>query len=43
MAPGKEESMNVRKATDYSKLFAVVDRTVSAASPQMELYRESVG
>ena len=32
--------MNVRKPTDYSNLFAAVDRTVSDALPQMELYRE---
>ena len=32
--------MNVRKAIDYSKLFAAVDRAVSATLPQMELYRE---
>ena len=32
--------MNVRKDIDYGKLFAAVDRAVSAALPQMELYRE---
>ena len=32
--------MNVRKAIDYSKLFEAVDRAVSAALPQMELYQE---
>ena len=32
--------MNVRKAIDYGKLFEAVDRAVSAALPQMELYRE---
>ena len=32
--------MNVRKPIDYSELFAAVDRAVSAALPQMELYRE---
>ena len=31
---------SVRKPTDYSELFASVDRAVSAAPPQMELYRE---
>ena len=37
---GKEKQMNVRKAIDYSELFAAVDRAVSAVLPQMELYRE---
>ena len=32
--------MNVRKAVDYTELFAAVDRAVSAVLPQMELYRE---
>ena len=32
--------MNVRKAIDYSELFAAVDRAVNAELPQMELYRE---
>lgn len=31
--------MNVRKANGYSELFAAIDRAVSAALPQMELYR----
>ena len=32
--------MNIRKTIVYGKLFAAVDRAVSAALPQMELYRE---
>ena len=32
--------MNIRKAIDYSELFAAVERAVSACVPQMELYRE---
>ena len=37
---GKEKSMNVRKPTDYSVLFATLDALVAANLPQMELYCE---
>ena len=37
---GKEKSMNVRKPTDYSVLFATLDALVAANLPQMELYSE---
>ena len=32
--------MNVRKATDYSAMFAALDKLVAAALTQMELYCE---
>ena len=31
--------MNIRKETDYSTMFAVLDAAVTAGLPQMELYR----
>lgn len=32
--------MNVRKPVDYSALYAALDQLITAAPPQMELYRE---
>ena len=37
---GKEKSMNIRKPTDYTAMFAALDALVAAQLPQMELYCE---
>lgn len=37
---GKEKRMNVRKPTDYSTMFAALDKLMTAQLSQMELYCE---
>ena len=37
---GRRKTMNIRKPTDYTAMFATLDAAVAAQLPQMELYRE---
>ena len=37
-APEKESPMNIRKPTDYSAMYGILDQLMGAEFPQMELY-----